>query len=384
MRHDNSVFHSLQRHIPWSVFAALVEKYGADRRVRRLDTKSQFLALLFGQLAGAASLREIEAGLASHAARLYHLGAAPAARSTLSDANRRRSWQVFGDLFAHMAKAACRRTRRHLADAVCLLDATRLEVSSLSQGWLKTQNGHRAVKLHIAYDLAGEAPLDATITAQTVNDIIPARAMKIVAGMTYVFDLAYYDFGWWARLDAQGCRFVTRLKVNTPIAARQEQPVPEGSDILCDRIGFLPGRLASARQNPFADPVRELRVRIATGKVIRLVTNDLDAPAQEIADLYKARWQIELFFKWIKQNLKITRFLGTSENAVRIQIFVALIAYLLLRTAHAAQASVARPGAFVRLVRLNIMHRRPIDSLLKPPKPQPQNNRQIAFDFIKS
>lgn len=384
MRHDNSVFHGLQRHIPWSVFDALVDKYGADRRVRRLDTKSQFLALLFGQLSGAASLREIEAGLSSHAARLYHLGAAPAARSTLADANQRRSWQVFGDLFAHMAKAACRRTRRHLADAAVLLDATRIEMRSISRGWLTTQNGHRAVKLHIAYDLAGQAPFGATVTDQKVNDIIPAKAMPIVAGMTYVFDLAYYDFAWWARLDAAGCRFVTRLKVHTAIRTTRELPVPEGSNVLSDRIGFLPERMASSRQNPLADPLRELSVRIATGKLIRLVTNDLDAPAQEIADLYKARWQIELFFKWIKQNLRIARFLGTSENAVRIQIFVALIAYLVLRAAHAAQTVIARPLAFVRLVRLNIMHRRPVDQLMRPPNPPTQNPNQAAFNFSQT
>ena len=384
MRHDNSVFHGLQSHIPWSVFDRLVEKYGADRRVRRLDTKSQFLAMLFGQLSGAVSLREIEAGLSSHAGRLYHLGAAPAARSTLADANQHRCWQVFGELFAHMAASASRRTRRHLADATCLLDATRIEVSSLTRGWLQTQNGHRAVKLHIAYDLAGEAPLGAAITNQKVNDIVPARSIPITPGMTYVFDLAYYDYGWWARLDAQGCRFVTRLKINTPINVRQELALPQGSGILSDRIGFLPERLASSRQNPFTQAVRVLDVRIATGKVIRLVSNDLDAPAQEIADLYKARWQIELFFRWIKQNLKIAHFLGTSENAMRIQLFVALIAYLVLRAAHAAQSAVERPLAFVRLVRLNIMHRRPLDRLLKPPTPPQPNRNQLAFDLTQT
>jgi IS4 transposase len=144
--------------------------------------------------------------------------------------------------------------------------------------------------------------------------------------MTYVFDLAYYDFAWWAELDTKGCRFVSRLKLNTRLEVTHEQPTPQGSTIVSDRIGVLPQRMARSQHKPFADPVRELWVRIASGKLIRFVTNDLDAPAQEIADLYKCRWQIELFFKWIKQNLKIARFLGTSENAIRIQIFVALIA----------------------------------------------------------
>jgi hypothetical protein len=384
MRHDNSVFHSLQKHIPWSVFDALVEKHRTDRRVRRLDTKSQLLALLFGQLSGAASLREIEAGLASHASRLYHLGASPAARSTLADANAKRSWQVFAELFAHMARTACRNTRRHLADAACLLDATRIELSGASAGWLSAQNGRRAVKLHIAYDLTVQAPLSAEITDQKVADVTPAKALPITPGMTYVFDLAYYDYGWWARLDAQGCRFVTRLKVHTAIEATQQLALPEGSDVLSDRIGFLPKRMAASRRNPFAAPVRELTVRISTGKIIRLVTNDLDAPAQDIADLYKARWQIELFFKWIKQNLKIARFLGTSENAIRIQLFVALIAYLVLRAAHAAQKAVARPLTFAHLVRLNLMHRRPIDELTTPPSPPKPSPNQISFAFLQS
>lgn len=381
MRHDNSVFHGLQKHIPWAAFDRLVDEHGADRRVRRLDTKSQLLALLFGQLSGATSLREIEAGLASHANRLYHLGATPAARSTLSDANAKRPWQVFAELFAHMAEAATRRTRRRLSDAACLLDATRLQVSSLSQGWLQAQQGYRAVKLHVAYDLTGEGPLGATITAQSVNDIIPARTMPITPGMTYVFDLAYYDYRWWAQLDEKGCRFVTRLKVNTPIEIVEKMAVPEGSNVLCDCIGFLPGRQAASRKNPFADPVRVLEVRISTGKIIRLLTNDLDAPAQEIADLYKARWQIELFFKWIKQNLRITRFLGTSENAIRIHIFVALIAYLVLRAAYEIQRVIQNPTAFIRLVRLNIMHRRPVSQMIPPPKPPTICPAQASFSF---
>jgi hypothetical protein len=380
MRHDNSVFHGLQRQIPWSVFDRLVEKHGTDRRVRRLDTKSQFLALLFGQLSGAASLREIEAGLQSHAARLYHLGARRPARSTLADANQRRSWQVFGELFAHMAKAAGRRTRRHLADATCLLDATRLEVGSLSAGWLEAQQGRHALKLHMAYDPAGQSPGEASVTGQAVNDITPAKAMPITPGMTYVFDLGYYDFGWWTRLDAQGCRFVTRLKANTRLDATQPQPVPAGSNILSDEIGLLPRQ--PARRQTFPDPLRQLVIRIATGKTIRIVTNDLDAPAQDIADLYKARWKIELFFKWIKQNLKIARFLGTSENAIRTQIFVALIAYLVLRAAHAAQDAVQTPLTFARLVRLNIMQRRRLDRLINPENTRKHiNPNQMTFAF---
>ena len=376
MRHHNSVFHSLQKHIPWAEFDRLVTVHGSDRRVRRLNTKSQFLALLFGQLAGANSLREIEAGLASHAARLYHVGGRCPARATLADANARRPWQVYADLFAHMAATSGRRTRRQLADAVHILDATRISLSSLSDGWLKPRKGKWAVKLHLVHDPDAAIPVAATVTAEAVNDITPAKAMTPIPGMTYVFDLAYYDFGWWADLDRRGCRFVTRLKKNTKLTVTAQLPLLQRPDILCDRIGTLPERMARSRRNPFTAPVREITVRIATGKVLRLITNDLDTDAGEIANLYKARWQIELAFRWIKQNLRIGHFLGTSDNAVRIQIFVALIAYILLRLAQDTQRAVPQPLAFARLVRLNLMHRRAIEALQRPqPKPPPNPNQ---------
>src|SRR5262249_1659927 len=155
----------------------------------------------------------------------------------------------------------------------------------------------------------------------------------IEAGATYVFDLGYYDYRWWAKFDRAQCRIVTRFRSSTPLQVRDELPVPPGSSILSDRIGFLPARQANSRHNPMPDAVREVRVCTDSGKVLRILSNDLDATAQEIADLYQRRWQIELFFRWIKQTLRITRFLGTSENAVRIQIAVALIAFLLLRLA---------------------------------------------------
>jgi hypothetical protein len=377
MRHHNSVFHSLLKHVPWGVFDRLVDKHKADHRVRQLTSKGQFLALLFGQLSGATSLREIEAGLMSHSARLYHVGASPVARATLADANAKRPAGLYAELFAHMAAVASRCTRRQLADAVRILDATRVQLSSLSSGWVDTVKGKRAIKLHIVFDPRAEAPLMASFTGQRINDITPAKAMPIEPGMTYVFDLAYYDFSWWAALDAKGCRFVSRLKSHTHLEVTAEQPMPQAGNILSDRIGLLPQRMARSRRNPFADPVREITVRIATGKIIRLLTNDLDASAEEIADLYKERWQIELFFKWIKQNLKIRHFLGASENAVRIQVFVALIAYMLLRAAQATQKAVKQPLAFARLVRLNIMHRRPINALKTPPPPKPNNSQMV-------
>lgn len=204
MRHENSVFHQLQQHVPWSVFDKLVDEHKADHRVRRLNTKSQFLALLFGQLAGAASLREIEAGLMSQKARLYHVGGRTIARTTLADANARRPAAVFAGLFARMAATASRRTRRHMRDSVRLLDATRIKVSSLFGGWADMVGGARAIKVHLTYDPLAGLPMDAKLTGQKTNDILVGRQAPILPGVTYVFDLAYYDFRWWRRSIAAG------------------------------------------------------------------------------------------------------------------------------------------------------------------------------------
>jgi Transposase DDE domain/Domain of unknown function (DUF4372) len=365
MRHQNSVFHGVLKHVPWPDFDRLVKAHEADARVRRLTTKSQMVALLYGQLSGASSLREIEAGLESHAARLYHLGASPARRSTLADANALRPATVFAELLTIMLKQACRGLRRKLAETTYLIDATSVRLNRLSTDWARFSAGVCGAKVHVIYDPDADRPIYAAVSAANVNDITVAQTMPIVAGATYVFDLGYYDYTWWAQLDRAQCRIVTRFKANTPLAVVRELPVPTGGPLLADRIGHLPARQAKNRSNPFRDPVREVCVMTETGKVLRLLSNDLDATAQEIADLYKRRWAIELFFRWVKQTLRITRFLGTSETAIRIQIAVALIAFLLLRLAQATQTGVQSPLAFARLVRANLMHRRRIDRLLK-------------------
>ncbi|MFF0948572.1 IS4 family transposase [Rhizobium leguminosarum] len=381
MRHKNSVFHDLLKRIPWSVFDRLVDEHGADKHVRRLSTKDQFIALLYGQLAGAVSLREIAGGLESHAARLYHLGARPVSRSTLADANAKRSSAVFAGLFADLAAKAGRGLRRAMGEATYLIDATSVRLSGAGSQWARFSHQACGAKVHVVYDADNDRPIYAAVTPANVNDITAAKAMPIEPGATYVFDLGYYDFGWWAKMDKAGCRIVTRFKSHTPLTVMREQAVEDAGSILSDRIGLLPARQAKSRRNPFSDPVREITVRIDTGKVLRILSNDLEAPAQEIADLYKRRWAIELFFRWVKQTLKIKHFLGASENAVRIQIAVALIAFLLLRMAQADQNTVQSPLAFARLVRANLMHRRRTDALLKPPPDEIASQQQLMLKW---
>jgi IS4 transposase len=380
MLHQNSVFHGLLKHVPWDRFDRLVEAHGGDARVRRLSTKSQFVALLYGQLSGAASLREIVTGLASHAARLYHLGADPVRRSTLSDANAQRPVAIFSELLATMMKQAHRGLRRKLAETTYLIDSTSVRLNERSAGWARFSTGVCGAKAHVIYDADADRPIYAAVSAANVNDITAAHQMPVEPGATYVFDLGYYDYAWWAELDAAGCRIVTRFKSNTPLNLVKELAVASGSKILSDRIGFLPARQAKSRRNPMQDAVREVRIITDSGKVLRILSNDLDASAEEIADLYRRRWAIELFFRWIKQTLKITRFIGTSENAVRVQIAIALIAFLLLRLAQAAQKAVLSPIVFSRLIRANLMHRRAIDNLLEPP-PILQDQRQMSLSL---
>jgi IS4 transposase len=381
MRHQNSVFHGVLKHLPWSEFDRLVAAHGAASRVRRLTTKSQFVALLYGQLSGASSLREIVTGLESHAARLYHLGAGSVRRSTLSDANTRRPVAVFAELLARLMQQAHRGLRRKLAETTYLIDATSVRLNERSAGWARFATGVCGAKVHVIYDADADRPIYAAVSAVKVNDITMAQQMPIEPGATYVFDLGYYDYAWWARLDAAQCRIVTRFKANTPLAVVGELPVPEGGNVVSDRVGFLPARQAKSRRNPMPDAVREVRVTTKNGKVLRLLSNDLDAPAQEIADLYRRRWAIELFFRWVKQTLRITRFLGTSENAVRIQIAIALIAFLLLRLAQAAQKITQTPLAFARLVRVNLMHRRAVDRLLEPEPAAVPNPAQLLLQW---
>jgi len=360
--HQNTVFRQITNFIPWGTLGQLISATGADKGVSQLDTKGQLLALIFAQLAGAKGLRDIEALLESHAARRYHAGLPRGRRSTLADANRKRPVEVFTGLFSAMVASLDRKMKKQLGESVYLIDSTLIKLNELSE-WSRFSADLLGVKAHIIYDANAERPTFFAVTPARTNDITAAWEMPIDPGSTYVFDLGYYHYRYWAALDEAGCRFVTRLKSNTPLRIVKELKVRKGTNILSDRIGFLPERQASNRHNPMHRAVREIRVMLETGKAIRVVTNDLDAPADEIADLYKRRWAIELFFRWVKQTLKIGHFFGTSENAVRVQIAVALITHLLIKMAHAGQIVIAELTRFARLIGANLMHRRPLERL---------------------
>ena len=381
MRHQNSVFHDILKLIPWTAFDRLVEEHGSDELVRKFKTRHQLIALLYGQLAGASSLREITATMASHQARLYHLGGQVPRRATFADANRDRSPLVFSGLFQHMLGMATRRLRRRMDEAVLLIDSTSLRLAGIGSQWARFSADVCGAKVHVVYDADLAGPVYHAISAANVNDITAAKDMPIKAGATYAFDLGYYDYAWWAKLDAAGCRIVTRFKSNTPLLEARDLPLEAGSPVQSDRIGFLPARQARSRKNPMPQAVREVVVTTETGERLRVLSNDLDAPAQEIADLYKRRWQIELFFRLLKQTLQITHLIGRSENAVRIQIAAALIAFLLL---HLLRKMTKVQHGFlelVRLVRANLMHRKDLTRLRQVQPPPPLDSRQLPLNW---
>ena len=358
--HQNTIFRQVTGNLPWRRLDALIAEHRADRGVRSLSTRDMLLTLLFAQLSGTRSLRDIQAVTDSHQARRYHAGLCQVKRSTLSDALASRPVGVFTGVLSTLMARIGRKHRQELAACVRLIDSTTIRLNRLSAAWSRFSADLCGVKAHVVYDPDADHPLYLGITPARTNDITAAKAMPVEAGATYVFDLGYYDYGWWAKLDAAGCRIVTRLKANTPLHDVREHAVPPGvAHILSDRTGFLPGRLAYSRHNPMRQAVREVRVTTETGKVLRVLTNDLDATAEEIAALYKRRWAIELFFRWIKQMLKLTHFQGTSENAVRIQITVAMIAFALIKLAHKGhEATGTSLTRFARLVSANVIHRR--------------------------
>lgn len=335
--------------------------------VRHLKT------LLFAQFSGLSSLRELCDGMAAQPASLYHLGLRLPRRSTLCDALSQRPSAVFRDICGGLLGQAQRAVRGEGAALIQLLDASPIMIRDPRSAWAQADNHTRGLKLHIGFD-PRESLLDwVEVTSPKVSDIKAARAVPITSGTTYVYDKGYLDFGWWQSIHEAGALFVSRLKTNTMRREVQERMGPFEAGILADsrlRIGHKAPR-GGARNTLYDTDLREIRV-LREGKApLILITNDHSRPASEIAALYKERWQIELLFKWIKQNLKIKRFLGRSENAVKTQIYVALIAFLLLRMFRAAIAPKGNPKALLTRLKTALFAPFSLANHTKPPPRRP-------------
>jgi Transposase DDE domain/Domain of unknown function (DUF4372) len=367
MRYQSTVFGALLKAIPRSRFERIAERHHRGRAKRTLQPWGHLVTMVMSQLSGAGSLRDLERMVAHHPGVLPHLGLSRVARTTLADANADRPCGLFEEVAGQLAALAGAQGSGR--EAIRLIDATRIfagrDVATWSGG---------GIKLHLVLDPVNQRPTYFAVTSERINDIVAAKAMPIEAGATYVFDKGYYDFGFWARLAAVKCRFVTRLKKNSPTRLVRERQ-PRGSNILFDQIVRLSERLSHQRCNPYQGKVRLIGVKIDTGREITLLTNDLKAPAEQIAALYKQRWQIELFFKWLKQNL-VRHFIGTSRNAVTIQVMAALIGYLLLRIAALGYSTTTGLQALARLMPAVLLTRRPIEQLFRsPPVQQPQTGQ---------
>ena len=333
------------QHLPRGAFDKIVEKHRADRYVKRFGSWDLLVAMVYGHLSGVRSLRELEAGFNQHRNHHYHLGTGAVSRSTLAEANARRNPEVFAELVRLLIQQAGRAVRSERREMLYLLDSTSIALRGRGSHWAQAMATRTpGLKMHILLASEQQLPVHQSITAANVNDVEEGRRLLIEPGATYVFDKGYCDYGWWSRINSQGARFVTRLKKNGAVRIEEHRAIgPEDSHILSDSsVSFVHRGNRGGHRNLYEGVLRRIEVQRPEEEPLVLVTNDLISPAAEIAHLYKQRWGIELFFKWIKQHLKIKRFLGESENAVRIQLLTALIAYLLVILANAVQGC-ARP-----------------------------------------
>jgi IS4 transposase len=328
----------LMQPIPRQQFDTAVRRHDSDRYVKTFNSWSQLTALVFVQLFGSIGLRQLEAGLGAQRKRLYHLGMAPVHRSTLNDANASRPWQLFADVVSTLLQQLPRKLRQELQDLVYLLDSTSFTLKG--QGFdcwtLASRTRHtQGLKMHVLLGLCSGCPRWQSITAPNVNDLTEARErLPVQRWATYVFDKAYCDYNWWSRLNAQGARFVTRFKDNAALVVKRVLSVPPGNGAIVLRdelVRFTYKSQGGGRRNHYDRVLRRVTVARPGKKPVVLATNDLSAPAVEIALRYKQRWLVELFFKWTKQHLNIRHFMGRRPNAVKTQLLTALIAYLLLK-----------------------------------------------------
>jgi IS4 transposase len=356
VRYQNTVFGELLKALPRRQFAAIVERHRGDRYAKGFSAWDHLITLVFAQLGGVSSLRELEAVWNAQGVHHYHLGSGPVCRSTLSDASARRSSVIFSEVFARLSAAAAGSLPRQSAQLVRLIDATPIPLTSLCK-WAGWNGRTRGLKTHVVYDPDADRPVHLEITAANVNDVVSARRQPIEPGATYVFDKAYVDYKWWHRLHEAGCCFVTRPKSNVRLTGIEERAVSETDRTQAGLENDSVVELGSQQRARLPVRLRRIMLRREDGRLLTILTNDLGRTAGEIAALYRTRWQIELLFRWIKQHLKIRRFLGRSENAVRLQIVAAMIAYLLLRLAAANSRSKLPALRFADLVRTRLFER---------------------------
>lgn len=334
MHYTSTILNQLLNFLPKHKFQSFVGQHQADKHVRRLDTWNQLVALLYAQATGKDSLREIETGLSLHQSTWYHLGVGSVARSTLSDANTRRNYKIFEKLFYELF-ARCRditpQRKFTFKNGLYSLDATIVTLCLSSFKWARCSKVKGALKIHTLLNNRTAIPELLNITEGKVADIALAKRLSfnLEKGSIIVFDRAYIDYGWWNRLDKEGLFFVSRIKSSLRIDIVGQHKSKINPCVLADDL-VMCGEYQGMKKYEGKTMRRIKILDKEKGQIYEYLTNNFELSAEEIALIYKERWQIELFFKWIKQNLKIKTFLGTSKNAVLTQIWIAMIYYLLL------------------------------------------------------
>ena len=334
MNSGKTMFTQLMDLMPWTGFGRIVARYGGDARVRSFPCAEQFRAMAFAQLTWRESLRDIEACLAANPSRLYAMGfRQPVRRSTLADANENRDWRIW----AEVAESLIRRARKlycgedlglDLNGTVYALDSTTIDLCLSLFEWAPFRRAKAAIKLHTLLDLRGSIPAFIHISDGKMHDVRALDLLSIEPGAFYVMDRGYLDFERLYDIHQQGAFYVTRSKRNMDARRICSMPAEREHGVICDQRVALNGHYASRH---YPELMRRIRYKNPeTGKTLVFLTNNTALPALTIAALYKQRWRVELFFKWIKQHLRIKRFMGTSENAVKTQIWCAVATYVLI------------------------------------------------------
>jgi IS4 transposase len=370
MRHVDSTLAGLLKPINRRQFQTIVGRHNGDAYDKSFKSWDHLVTLIFAQLSRIHSLRGLVLAFNANANHHYHLNVGEIARSTISDANERRPVAVFAETFGILSAMVDRQTRVEGAEMIRLIDSSPVPLGKICK-WAKWNGRIRGLKMHVVYDPNSDIPRCVELTDATVNDVEIGRQLEIEGGATYVFDKGYCHFGWWKKINDAKAFFVTRVKANTRLRVIRRRHVRKiygnGFKIIADDEVVL----ASKGDSRLAIPLRRVKVKRDDGATITLVTNDLDRTAVQIAQLYKGRWQIELLFRWVKQHLDIRKFLGTDENAIRLQVLAAMITYLLLRIAARVNGVTLPVLRFAELVCQRIFLRRPISQIDKPPPVNP-------------
>ena len=371
MAHHNTVFAQLLKFVPRHEFESLANQHHSGRTLRKMTRWTQFVSMATAQLSGRHSLRDVVSNLTAQARKLYYLGIRFVSRSSLSRVNESQPYELYEALFAKLLARCQSRAPKHsfkFKNKLYSLDASTIDLCLKVFPWAKFRATKGAVKLHVGLDHKGLLPAFVAITDGKTHDLTAVRALQLPRGSIVVMDRGYNDYAWYNQLNNNDISFVTRLKTNARYRVIERRRVLKVKGLTRDQTIELTG--AKAKNCPVR--LRRIGYKDAhTGIHYTFLTNHFTLAASTMADIYKARWQIELFFKWIKQNLKIKSFLGTSRNAVMTQIWIAMCVYLLLSYIRFLSNIQPSLQQILRLLQINLFDRRDLLELLRGDPPEP-------------